>query len=121
MIRSIGVSDPCQIGPATADASHGRVRWPLRYHVGWDSSDDYIFEALTDTDLLDPRSESGASLRAAVTSLHDDPTAFAVLRNGPVPAHDVEAFFDVHRRGRAQLSAWLENGAGELLRSWLPG
>jgi hypothetical protein len=63
----------------------------------------------------------GRSRRAAVASLHDDPTPFAVLRNGRVPAQDVEAFFDVHCRGRREPSDWLERGAGDLLRSWLPG
>jgi hypothetical protein len=96
------------------------IRRASMHHVGWDCSDDYIYDALTNEALLDPRSQSGASLRAAVASLHDEPIAFAVLRNGPVPAQDVEAFFDVHRRGRAELSAWLEAGASPLLRSWLP-
>jgi 7-cyano-7-deazaguanine synthase in queuosine biosynthesis len=96
------------------------IRRASMHHVGWDRTDDYIFDALTDTDLLQPQSESGASLRAAVASLHDEPTAFSVLRNGPVPATDIEAFFGVHQRGRQELVNWLDGGAGDLLRSWLP-
>ena len=48
-------------------------------------------------------------------ALHDPPTSFTVLRNGPVPALDIDAFSDVHRRGRAELLAWLNAGADETL------
>lgn len=96
------------------------IRRASTHCVGWDPTEDYIFDALSDSDLLEPDSESGASLRAAVASLHDEPSPFAVLRNGTVPAADVEAFFDVHCRGRAELRAWLENGASSALRAWLP-
>jgi 7-cyano-7-deazaguanine synthase in queuosine biosynthesis len=96
------------------------IRRASMHHVGWDRADDYAFDALTDTGLLEPESESGASLRAAVASLHDEPTAFSVLRNGPVPAADVEDFFGVHQRGRQELRGWLDAGAGDVLRSWLP-
>jgi 7-cyano-7-deazaguanine synthase in queuosine biosynthesis len=96
------------------------IRRASTHHVGWDPTEDYIFDALGDVELLDPSSQSGASLRAAVASLHDEPTAFSVLRNGGVPAAEVEAFFDLHLRGRAELRTWLEHGAGHTLRTWLP-
>ncbi len=96
------------------------IRRASTHHVGWDPTEDYIFDALTDPELLKPDSESGASLRAAVASLHEQLTPFAVLRNGPVAAGEIEAFFDVHRRGRAELQTWLDHGAGDELRRWLP-
>ena len=88
------------------------------HHVGWDASDQYQYDVLTDPVFLEPRSQSGADLRAALASLHDQPTAFSVLRNGPVAASDVEAFFDVYRRGRQELRTWLEDQAGEHMRHW---
>jgi 7-cyano-7-deazaguanine synthase in queuosine biosynthesis len=96
------------------------IRRASMHHVGWDQTDHYIFDALTNTDLLQPESKTGASLRATVASLHDEPTSFSVLRNGPVPPADIEDFFGVHQRGRQELRVWLEAGAGPLLRSWLP-
>lgn len=96
------------------------IRRASMHHVGWDRGADYIFDALDDSELLEPTSVSGASLRAALTSLHELPTPFAVLRNGPVPAADVEPFFDVHRRGRAELLAWFRHGAGDAVGGWLP-
>lgn len=96
------------------------IRRASMHHVGWDRGADYIFDALNDPELLEPRSVSGASLRAVLASLHEDPTAFSVLRNGPVPATDVEPFFEVHRRGRAELLDWFRQGAGDAVRGWLP-
>lgn len=96
------------------------IRRSSMHHVGWDASDQCQYDVLADPVFLEPRSQSGADLRAALASLHDQPTAFSVLRNGPVAASDVEAFFDVYRRGRHELRTWLEDQAAEHMRHWLP-
>lgn len=125
---------PISLSCSHPEASRHRTRkegncgycWPClirrasMHHVGWDATGDYIFDALTNADLLQPASQSGASLRAAVASLHDEPTQFSVLRNGPVPHAEVDAFFGVYSRGRDELATWLDAGAADPLRTWLP-
>lgn len=124
--RSLSCSHPEASRHRTGKEGNCGYCWPClirraaMHHIGWDATAEYIFDALTDTDLLRPTSESGDDLRAAVASLHDAPSGFSVLRNGPVAPDLVQAFFDVHRRGRAELSAWLRDGAGESLRGRLP-
>lgn len=98
------------------------IRRASMHHVGWDRTADYILDVLDEhaPEFLTPASQSGASLRAALASLRETPTVFSVLRNGPVPPGDIEAFFDVHRRGRGELLAWLRQGAGDAVRARLP-
>jgi len=36
-----------------------------------------------------------------------------------VPGADADAFFDVYRRGHAELAAWIDAGAGKELRAAL--
>jgi 7-cyano-7-deazaguanine synthase in queuosine biosynthesis len=107
------------------------IRRASMHHVGWDATEDYIVDVLSgvmrrrdeppvDIDLWDPKRKRGADLRAAVASLHEVPTPFTVLRNGPVPVHEVDAFSAVHRRGRTELLAWLRAEASGTLRARLP-
>lgn len=123
---SLSCSHPEATRHRTGEEGNCGYCWPClirrasMHHVGWDRTDKYIYDALTDTELLQPQSGSGSSLRAAVASLHDEPTPFSVLRNGPVPPTDVEDFFGVYQRGRQELRTWLNAGAGDLLRSWMP-
>jgi hypothetical protein len=91
------------------------------HHVGWDRSDDYIYDALTDTDLLQPDSGSGARCAQQSPACTTTQPPSRSFETAAFPPQDVEAFFDVHRRGRREPSDWLEHGAGDLLRSWLPG
>ncbi|MDP9260581.1 MAG: KAP family NTPase, partial [Actinomycetota bacterium] len=96
------------------------IRRASMHHVGWDARKEYQYDALRHEELLKPRSKSGASLRAVLASMYDEPTPFDVLRNGPVPTADIPAFFDVYRRGRQELETWLRDGARGKVRTRLP-
>ena len=75
----------------------------------------YAWDALTDETLLDRSSKRGRSLRALAASLGSEERLEDVLINGRIPNGETAAFFDVYRRGRAELRDWL-HGAGPALR-----
>ena len=124
--RSLSCSHPEASRHLTGEEGNCGYCWPClirrasMHHVGWDETDQYVYDALGEERLLEPGSQSGASLRAAVASLHEQPTEFDVIRNGPVPPGEIPAFFDVFRRGRRELEGWLDAGAKAALRTRLP-
>ena len=79
-------------------------------HVGWDNSH-YAWDVLTEGELLNPRTRRGADLRAIIAGAFTDRPDRDVLRNGPLPVGDGEAFLGVWRRGLAEIRIWLTNGA----------
>jgi 7-cyano-7-deazaguanine synthase in queuosine biosynthesis len=88
------------------------IRRAAMHHIGLDSPASYRRDALSDAELRNGETDRGADLRAVRRGLTRQPRAEDVLRNGAVPAADALAFAEVHRRGRAELAAWLE-GAGQ--------
>ena len=86
------------------------IRRAALHHIGLDSGASYRRDALSDAELRSGETDRGADLRAVRRGLAREPRAEDVLRNGALPAADALAFADVHRRGRAELAAWLERG-----------
>lgn len=83
--------------------------------VGWDSADGYRVDALRHGALLRRGSQKGASLRAMVTSLIAPADPYAVLRNGPIPDGEAQAFDALYRRGRDELLQWIRTGGSATL------
>jgi hypothetical protein len=92
------------------------IRRAAMHSVGEDRTDEYQWDALTDTDLLARHVKSGRSLRALASSLGRPERRIDVLKNGRIPNGEAEAFFDVYRRGRVELRSWLTAGAGAELQ-----
>jgi hypothetical protein len=90
------------------------IRRASLHHVGYDQAADYAWDALTDAALLHRSTKRGRSLRALTASLGQDERTEDVVTNGRIPNGETVAFFDVYRRGRAELRAWL-TGAGPAL------
>ena len=92
------------------------IRRASLHRIGEDRTADYTWDALTDATFLRRDSESGASLRALLTSLGTHERPRDVLRNGRIPNGETRAFYGMYRRGRAELSSWLKaGGAAHLL------
>jgi 7-cyano-7-deazaguanine synthase in queuosine biosynthesis len=124
------------LAPATVSCSHPEApRWDKRpqgncgycypclirrasLHRVTSDRTAYAWDALTDETLLRRSSKRGRSLRALAASLGGEERVEDVLINGRIPNGETGAFFDVYRRGRAELRSWL-NGAGPALRRWL--
>lgn len=92
------------------------IRRASLYRIGSDRGADYAWDALTEDELFRSDIQSGASLRGLVLSLASPESSTDVLRNGRVPAGEARQFFEVYRRGRAELRNWLESGAGRELK-----
>jgi hypothetical protein len=122
-----------RLAPETVSCSHPEApRWDKRpqgncgycypclirrasLHLVTSDRTSYAWDALTDETLLRRSSKRGRSLRALATSLGGEERVEDVLINGRIPNGETVAFFDVYRRGRAELRDWL-NGAGPALR-----
>jgi 7-cyano-7-deazaguanine synthase in queuosine biosynthesis len=90
------------------------VRRSALAHAGWDNGP-YAWDVLSEGGLLNRRARRGADLRAVVAGAFADCPDRDVLRNGPLPDGEREAFLGVWRRGLAEIRAWLTTGAkGEL-------
>jgi 7-cyano-7-deazaguanine synthase in queuosine biosynthesis len=96
------------------------IRRASLHRVGEDRRVDYTWDALTDAHFLRRESESGASLRALLTSLGTQERPQDVLRNGRIPNGETRAFYDMYCRGRAELRSWLTAGAAAHLLARLP-
>lgn len=95
------------------------IRRAALHHVGQDRAGDYAWDALTDADLLRRDWDSGASIRALVTSLAQPARSLDVTKNGRIPGGEGRAFFELYKRGREELLGWFLPGAGPELRSRL--
>ncbi|MFI5662936.1 Qat anti-phage system QueC-like protein QatC [Streptomyces sp. NPDC051684] len=87
------------------------IRRASMARTGWDSADDYSWDALSDPALLDTDSDRSADLRAVVIGTRPGRPDRDVLRNGPLPAGERRAFLDVWRRGSTEVRSWLTTGA----------
>lgn len=96
------------------------IRRASMHVVGLDSGDDYVIDVLTDADFLDSTSVRPASLRATLAAIRRGSRPTDVLRNGPAPIEDVAALADLHRRGLAELEAWLRTATAPALLALLP-
>ncbi|MGE3413599.1 MAG: Qat anti-phage system QueC-like protein QatC [Dehalococcoidia bacterium] len=125
-----------RLAPRTVSCSHGEApRWRDRqqgncgycypclirrasmHRVGLDGPADYSWDALTDpTVWRDPQLKTGRDLRALTASLAGPVRPSDVLRNGPIPSGEAGAFFDLYRRGRDEIRAWIGDGADPDLR-----
>lgn len=83
------------------------IRRAAMHHVGLDDPNDYSFDALHESAELS--GDRGGDLRALVRSLATESRPIDVLRNGPIPAPDVAAFADVHKRGREEILVWIRD------------
>jgi hypothetical protein len=89
--------------------------------VGLDDPASYTFDVLALPGFLTPgRSVRPTSLRAVLAAIRRGPGRLDALGNGPVPAGEAEAFADVHRRGLAELEAWLRGATAPEVLAWLP-
>lgn len=122
-----------RLAPATVSCSHPEApRWAKRpqgncgycypclvrrasLHFVSSDRTPYAWDALTDETLLRRSSKRGRSLRALAASLGRQERVEDVLINGRIPNGETAAFFDLYRRGRAELRDWL-NGAGPALQ-----
>jgi len=95
------------------------IRRASMHRVGADDASAYAWDALSDPDLLARTSKRGRALRALASSLGRPTRGDDVLRNGRIPGGEASAFFDVYKRGRDELRAWLA-GAGPALKRRLP-
>jgi 7-cyano-7-deazaguanine synthase in queuosine biosynthesis len=91
------------------------IRRASLHRIGEDRSADYTWNVLIDPKFLQRDSQSGASLRALLTSLGQPEHPLDVLRNGRIPNGETRAFFEMYRRGRDELRGWLTGGAPHLL------
>jgi 7-cyano-7-deazaguanine synthase in queuosine biosynthesis len=92
------------------------IRRASMHHVGEDRfKGHYGWDALHDASLLGRECKRGRSLRALTASLGRPERTEDVVENGRIPNGETRAFFDVYRRGRAELRDWLK-GAGPALR-----
>jgi len=115
--------------PEAARWHHGRqgncgycypclVRRASLHRVGLDDAGEYDRDALTDVPLLTRTDrKSGRDLRALLARLGQPARVTDVLRNGRIPDGETRAFFDVYRRGREELRAWLTNGGSPHIRA----
>ena len=67
-------------------------------------------------ELLTRTSKRGRALRALAASLGRPARPDDVLRNGRIPGGEAPAFFEVYKRGRDELLAWLTDAGPELKR-----
>jgi 7-cyano-7-deazaguanine synthase in queuosine biosynthesis len=96
------------------------IRRAALHTAGWDHGEAYAWDALQDTKVLEGNRRIGADLRAILWATARKRPALDVLRNGPVPDGEVQAFAEVVRRGQAELLAWLTTGSSVALRARLP-
>jgi 7-cyano-7-deazaguanine synthase in queuosine biosynthesis len=95
------------------------IRRSALYQAGLDNPIDYAYNALRDD--YEMSEGKGSDLRALIRSLNRASLPVDVLRNGPVPAQDVQAFAGVYQRGRREILAWMnDSNPSRLVRRQLP-
>jgi hypothetical protein len=81
---------------------------------GHDHGHDYAWDALTDSELLDPAARTGADLRATVHGVSPHRDELDIVRNAPLPPGEHYGYLQLWRRGAGEIRAWLAGGAGPL-------
>ncbi|GAA4699956.1 Qat anti-phage system QueC-like protein QatC [Nocardioides conyzicola] len=89
------------------------IRRASMAHVGWDTDpqSNYAWDALTGKELLDRSTARAADLRAVINGAFNDRPDRDILRNGPIPDGEHEAFIRVWREGLSELQDWLHNAS----------
>ena len=95
------------------------VRRASMHAVGLDAGGDYNVDVLSDEAFIDSNSVKPASLRATLAAIREGSRPADVLRNGPAPNDDLAALADLHRRGLAELEAWLRTATAPAVRALL--
>ena len=79
--------------------------------AGWDD-EDYAWDALTDSSLIDQTElQRGADLRAVLNGVFTARPDSDLLRNAPLPAGSHTEHLGVWRRGNDEIRSWLQAGA----------
>lgn len=88
------------------------IRRSSMAHVGWDVDPQkhYSWDALTGNELLDRNTARSADLRAVINGAFNVHPDHDILRNGPIPGGEHQAFVRVWRDGLTELRNWLQNG-----------
>ena len=95
------------------------IRRAAMHQVGLDDPVHYAIDALHNEAML--TGARGNDLRALVRSLATKSRSVDVLRNGPVPAAEVDAFAGVYQRGRDEILTWIrEANPAASIRDQLP-
>jgi hypothetical protein len=81
------------------------IRRAALHAVGLDRWEDYSYDALREAAEL--RGDRGSDLRAMLRSLYRNAQPIDVLRNGPVPAAELENYAGVYKRGRVEMLTWM--------------
>ena len=96
------------------------IRRASLHRIGLDDVNGYDRDALTDDELLTRTDlQSGLDLRALLALLGRPARVTDVMRNGRIPDGETRAFFEVYRRGREELHAWLTDGGSARIRARL--
>jgi hypothetical protein len=96
------------------------IRRASLHAIGADGPAGYCIDVLSEPGFVHARSETNASLLAVLSQLRRQPNRTDVLRTGPVDPDEIAAFAAVHRRGVAELAAWLNTATDPDLRALLP-
>ncbi|WP_406367565.1 Qat anti-phage system QueC-like protein QatC [Streptomyces sp. NBC_01546] len=87
------------------------IRRASMAQAGWDRAEQYAWDALTDSELLDPDSGRSSDLRAVLAGTRPGRPTTDILRNGPLPRDERRAYIEVWRRGSAEVRTWITAGA----------
>ncbi|OIJ26017.1 Qat anti-phage system QueC-like protein QatC [Nocardioides luteus] len=87
------------------------IRRASMSHVGWDENPlkHYSWDALTGKGLLDRNTARSADLRAVIKGAFNDHPDRDILRNGPIPNGEHQAFIRVWRGGLTELRKWFQD------------
>lgn len=88
------------------------IRRSSMAHVGWDDSEGYAWDALSGEGLLDRNTRRASDLRAVINGVYAERPDRDILRNGPIPDGEHQAFLRVWRDGISELRAWFEGATG---------
>ena len=96
------------------------IRRAALFQAGLDSGGDYGVDVLESETFLGSSSTKPASLRALISAVRRGSRPSDVLRNGPVPAGEVEKLASLHGRGLAELEVWLRSATAKAVLDALP-
>jgi 7-cyano-7-deazaguanine synthase in queuosine biosynthesis len=94
------------------------IRRASLHAIGADN-ETYAYDLAAESALFLGRSAKGASVRALIRSLASTASPHDVLRNGPIPQGQTEAFAEMYMRGRDELRRWLIAAGGPAIASRL--
>jgi 7-cyano-7-deazaguanine synthase in queuosine biosynthesis len=96
------------------------IRRASLHHIGLDVAAEYYKDVLTDTALLQRTDRiRGRDVRALLARLGQPARMPDILRNGRIPNGEAGMFFELYRRGRDELRAWIAAGGAPAIVSRL--